>query len=57
MYEGYSREGMLLRGVSPVSPGCQTKETLSHVRLVAQLHSQCLVKKVLARDPYSQCGM
>lgn len=35
MYEGYVTEGMLLGGVSPVSPGCQTKETPSHVRLVA----------------------
>lgn len=56
MFEGYVTEGMLLRGVSPVSPGCQTKETPSHVRLVEQLHSPCLGMKVLARDPYSQCG-
>lgn len=51
VYEGYVTEGMLLGGVSPVSPGCQTKETPSHVRLVAQLHSPRLGMKVLARAP------
>lgn len=55
VYGGCVREGVLLKGDSPVLPGRQTKETPSHVRLVAQLHSPHLGMRARARNQCFWC--